>query len=415
MPTFATSSAFQAGLIVLLVGLYAMQSMLPAWSHVQRDGTGMDFASFHYAVKEALDGGDPYDTAALTRRGQLDKTRPYVFPYLYPPAFLPFMAWSAPLALHTAYVAWFWVNQVTLLLLALALRRWLGAPWLLLAFLFASFSPLMDNAAYGQVNLVVLLLVVVGLWRSSGVALSLAAMIKMSPLLYLVDWVVRGKIRPLFKCAGFAVGLGALSLAVVNWDAQWTFVTEVLPSFSTGVYNNLAVPIEFPMNHSLPNLFNQLWPGPTPNTLDPKARAASTLVTLLSIAGLVRITRGARRRTREAGEGAEEGLSEACMAGAWTALITVLPVYTWEHHLVFLLLPLAAIGTAAVRGHLRGFEIALLILGYCCVIWPAELLVLVYQALPALGRWLQESKFIGTVIIGVLCAVASARCVKTTS
>ena len=48
------------------------------------------------------------------------------------------------------------------------------------------------------------------------------------------------------------------------------------------------------------------------------------------------------------------------MAGAWTALLTLLPVYAWEHHLVFLLLPLAASGTAAVRGHLRRPEIALL-------------------------------------------------------
>jgi len=407
---FATSRIFQGGPIALLIALYVIQSMLPAWSQVRSNGTAMDYATFHYAVQEALDGGDPYDSNALTRRGQAEMTRPFVFPYLYPPAFLPFMAWSAPFSLHTGYLAWFWVNQVTLLLLALALRRWLAAPWLLLAFLFATFSPLMDNAAYGQVNLVVLLFIVVGLWRSSGAALSLAVMFKMSPALYLLDWVMRGKLRPLASCLGFAVGLGVLSLSVVNWDAQRTFITQVLPSFATGVYNELIVPIEFPINHSLPNLFNQLWPGPTPNTLDPKARAASTLLTLLAIAALALLTLRARKVTREGGE----GLSEACMAGAWTALITVLPVYTWEHHLVFLLLPLAAIGTAAARGHLSRLEIAILILSYFCVIWPAEWLRPAYRAAPTMGWWLQESKFIGTVLIGVLCAVASARCSKPT-
>ena len=97
------------------------------------------------------------------------------------------------------------------------------------------------------------------------------------------------------------------------------------------------------------------------------------------------------------------------MAGAWTALLTLLPVYAWEHHLVFLLLPLAASGTAAVRGRLRHPEIALLILGYGCVAWPIELLPLAQQSIPAVAWWVQESKFIGTVLIGALCAVASAR------
>ena len=391
----------QGVLLALLAAFYVTQSLLPAWRIVQHDRSAFDYATFHYAVQEALDDGDPYDTAALTLRGQLEETRRFVHPYLYPPAFLPFMVWSAPLSLHTGYVTWFWVNQFTLICLALAFRRWLDAPWLLLAFLFASFSPIYDNAAYGQVNLPALLFVVFGLWRNSGAVLALAVMFKMSPALYLVDWGVRGKWRAVAMCVGFAVGYGVLSLAVVQWDAQWTFFREVLPSLSTGVYNGLIVPIAFPINHSLPDLFNQLWPGPTLNTLDPKARAGSTLLIALAIAGLVWLS----RRT-----GSGNPSSEACMAGAWTALITLLPIYTWEHHLVFLLLPLTAAGTAAVRGHLRRPEVALLVVGYLCVAWPIEFLAVARESVPGAAWWIQESKFIGTLLIGVMSAVASVRC-----
>jgi cytochrome c biogenesis protein CcdA len=98
------------------------------------------------------------------------------------------------------------------------------------------------------------------------------------------------------------------------------------------------------------------------------------------------------------------------MAGAWTALITLLPIYTWEHHLVFLLLPLTAAGTAAVRGHLRRPEVALLVVGYLCVAWPIEFLAVARESVPGAAWWIQESKFIGTLLIGVMSAVASVRC-----
>ena len=36
----------------------------------------------------------------------------------------------------------------------------------------------------------------------------------------------------------------------------------MLPTFATGHYHGLTVRISLPANHSIPDLLNQVWPGP---------------------------------------------------------------------------------------------------------------------------------------------------------
>ena len=71
-----------------------------------------DYATYHYAVAEAMDGGDPYETKALSKRARAEKTRRSVHPFFYPPPFLLGMPWAACLDLSTAYKAFFWLSQL---------------------------------------------------------------------------------------------------------------------------------------------------------------------------------------------------------------------------------------------------------------------------------------------------------------
>ena len=387
--------------LVALVALYGVQAAR-SWGAVSGNRSGRDFATYHYAVQEAWAGGDPYDTPALGRRARAEGTRRGVHPFFYPPPFLLGMLWAVPLTLPTAFKLWFGIQQLSVLGVLGVIRRWIGAPWLLLAFVLAAFTPVPDNLKMGQANLPVLLLTVLGLWRAAkpdgGLLLGAAGMAKMSPALHLVGWLIQGRWRPALVAAAAAVGLSVLALPLVGPETQWRFYTEILPGFSTGEYHGLRVPITLPANHSIPDLFNQLWPGPDAHHLDPRAAAASKAVSLGLLLALVPVFRRARG-----------AVGEACAFGALTVLLTLTPVYVYEHHLAFLLLPAVAIGVAAQRGALpRGAGWAALAAGFFTA-WPLYLLRPAQQAAPALHWAIQESKFAGAVGLGLMCAWAAWR------
>lgn len=398
-------SKLQAAALVGLLGLHIAQ-VVNAGVSVAGNGNARDFATYHYAVQEAWAGGDPYDTPALGRRARADGTRRSVHPYFYPPPFLLGMLWAVPLSLKSAYVVWFVVQEAAVLGVLAVMRRWLGASWLVLALVLAAFTPVPDNLKMGQANLPVLLLTVLGLWRAArpegGVLVGLAGMAKMSPALNLVGWVAQGRWRPALLAALTAVGLSLLALPLVGLDTQVRFYTEILPGFSTGEYHGLRVPITLPANHSIPDLFNQLWPGPDKHHLDPRAATASKVVSLGLLAALVPVFRRARGP-----------IGEACAFGALAVLFTLTPVYTYEHHLAFLLFPAVALGVAVQRGLLpRGTGWVALAAGFFTA-WPLYFLRPAQKAVPALKWALQESKFAGALVLGLLCAWAAWRSAST--
>ena len=49
-------------LIVFFLLAFTGVSVVPAWIKVAGAKHGRDYATYHYAAAEALDGGDPYDT-----------------------------------------------------------------------------------------------------------------------------------------------------------------------------------------------------------------------------------------------------------------------------------------------------------------------------------------------------------------
>jgi len=313
-----------------------------------------DFASYYYAVKVASAGQDPYLKSNLDQASRKDRTRKSVYPYFYPPTFLLPMIWVQPFELVTAYRLWFWFDELFLLGAALVLWRWwrpLGpAVGAMLAVTLALFTAIPNNHLMGQVNIPVLAMVIGGLYAArreenwaqvlGGALLGLACMMKMSPGL-VVAWCLLHRRYVLVGAAcATAVLLSLLTLPLMSAELQIRFYTEVLPQFASGDYNGLNVPIGMFGNHSIPNIFHQMTGGGA--RLSPLASAASSLCSLLIIGGL-----GWAFRKRPT-----DLMQEGAQLGAVCAAMLLVPVYTYEHHMVWMIPSVLICGAAVAEGRL---------------------------------------------------------------
>lgn len=371
----------------------------PAWQSASRDHSGRDFASYYYAEQVALDGGDPYDKAQLAQAAQDDGTRRGVHPFFYPPPYLLTMLWVSPLSLGSAYRAWFWLDELFALLSVVVLWRWwrpLGpSVGVVLAGAMALLTAWPNNHAMGQMNWPVVLVVLLGLREAErgrevwgGALVGLGCMMKMSPALFVAWWLLHRRWRAAGAAVGAAVVLSLLALPVVAWPVQLRFFTEVLPAFGSGRYNGLGVGIHLFGNHSIPNLYDAMFPaGPMHLVLSDTARHLSTATTVAVVAGL-----GWALRQRPA-----DGLTVAAHVGAITTTMLLLPVITYEHHLVWLLPAAAAsvAGIASRRLHAAWAVPVVLALGLAC--FDLDILKRTSLSLtdshPALAVGLRELKF----------------------
>ena len=173
-----------------------------------------------------------------------------------------------------------------------------------------------------------------------GALVGTAAMIKMAPALLVLWMALRGRWRGVAGAVGAAVGLQLLSLAVFDAAMSWHFYSEVLPGFSRGDYNGMPLEIGLFANHGVPDLANRIWPGETVYTLSPSAVWASRVAALAMVGGLgLAFWRPPADR-----------LQTVAQVGAVGVVMLLVPVYSFEHHLVWAL----PAGTAVVLGLLTG-------------------------------------------------------------
>ncbi|MFK7931556.1 MAG: glycosyltransferase family 87 protein, partial [Myxococcota bacterium] len=235
-------------LIVCLAVAWHVLAMATMWPKALKADHARDFASYYYAADVVRDGGDPYDRALLERTAHADRTRSMVYPYLYPPPFLFAVSWAPSFSLKTAYLAWFWFNEVALALAVAALARWWrklpGEPTLVLLGVVALATAVPNNHWMGQANLPVMALALAGLWQDheerswlGGVLLGLAVVLKGSPAILVLWWVLRGRWKAVLS-AGLtgAVALTA-SVLVFGWLPMQSFLFDVLPTMRSGYYN----------------------------------------------------------------------------------------------------------------------------------------------------------------------------------
>lgn len=377
-----------------------------------KETEGRDFASYYYAARVATSGGDPYDKIALDAMATADGTRSDVHPFFYPPPFLLAVAWAPSLSLSEAFDVWYVLNEVFLVLAILALWRWwrpLGTGFVpVLLVVVAAMTAIPYGASMGQANAMVLCLVVCGLWaEASGLAMlggalvGTAAICKMSPALFVVWWLVQRRFNPALCAMATAAALSVAALPWVGLDSQVRFYREILPQFSSGDYNGLVVEIGMFANHSVPNVFHQLWPS-SGDGLSATARMASSafgVLLLISVAAMF-----FRRAT--------DPWVAAGQAATLAAATLLVPVYTYEHHLVWAIPAMALASHAVLRGSLGvGWAVPIgAAVAWLCfpVAQLKQLTTGPLEGMPALILCVQEAKFVALLVVTAASARLSA-------
>lgn len=395
--------------VVLAAGAWHfLVELAPAWETLSaRPHFGRDFASYFYAVHAAADGEDPYSRAALAAEAAEQGQRRGVHPFLYPPPFLLLMTWALPLDLPAAYSLWFWLDELWALLAFAALWLWwrpLGpAVGVTLAVLVAANTSIANNHLMGQANFPGLALTLLALWQDdrarntrdrvvAGALMGAACMLKMSPALFVLWWLLRRNVVGALAAVGTAVALSVAALALTGPEVQLGFYTRVLPSFGSGDYNGLTVPIGMFGNHSIPNVWHQLLPGDSPRVLSPAAQRLSLLSTL----ALLGVQAWLFRRP------ARDLLQRGAQASAIAITLLIVPVYAYEHHCVWAFPAAVLCVVALLQGRLG--KAWLVPVGLALVAWCFELAELkrLWTQLKPGSPWLalgvQELKFAALLV-----------------
>ncbi|WP_313884418.1 glycosyltransferase 87 family protein [Streptomyces tropicalis] len=248
--------------------------------------------------------------------------------FTYPPFAALCMAPMALLGWHGAVAVALLLDAAALALVLVVLAGADGRPldrhrWAALVCLLALFEPLRDTVSFGQVNLLLLALVLAdarllatGRDRWAGAGIGLAAAIKLTPVLFVGLLLLGGRRRAAAVAGLTAAAATALAAAAVP-DASRFYWTRAL--WDTGRVGRLA----YVSNQSLRGVLARLG-----ETGGPLWAAAAVLV----LAVWARRSRGATA--------AGDWPAAFALTGAAACLVS--PV-TWVHHLVWLLPALAVL------------------------------------------------------------------------
>jgi len=255
--------------------------------------------------------------------------------FTYPPFAAVAMLPMALLGLRTAIAVGLLLNLAALAVVARLLtgRAWRRYGWYgcaLAACALALFEPLRDTFSFGQVNLLLLALVLVDAWllatgreRRAGIGIGLAAAVKLTPALFIGLLLVARRWRAAAVATVVAVGATGFA-AVVAPDASRYYWTDAL--WDTTRVGRL----DYVSNQSLQGILARLG--------EPD-RAVWAVAVLLTLGVWVLRT----RRAVAAGDWA----AAFALTGLTACLVS--PI-TWVHHLVWLLPSFAVLVRA---GHPR--------------------------------------------------------------
>jgi alpha-1,2-mannosyltransferase len=263
--------------------------------------------------------------------------------FTYPPFAAVTMLPMALLGLRTAIAVGLLLNiaaalAVLYVLAAPVLRRHGGHGWFgfaVLGCLLALFEPVRDTFSFGQVNLLLLALVLGDAWllagavrgraRWAGVGIGLAAAVKLTPALF-IGLLLLAR-RP--RAAAVATGVAAGGTALAAWaapDASRFYWTEALRD--TDRIGQLA----YVSNQSLQGVLARLAQPAEPDRV----------VWALAVVAVLCLWAWRASRALRSGD------TVAAFALTGLAACLVSPI-TWVHHLVWLLPALAVLADAGLR------------------------------------------------------------------
>ncbi|MEQ7127336.1 glycosyltransferase 87 family protein [Actinopolymorpha sp. B11F2] len=294
-----------------------------------------DLSIYFGAVRFWSDGGALYDYL-------LPETS---YGFTYPPfaalAMAPMAVVSWPVVIAGSVLA----NLGCLALLAYWFvtpiarrRRW--TPWFAViaaACLLALLEPVYDTFSFGQVNLVLMVLVFADarllagttrfrrFGRYAGVGIGLAAALKLTPAIFVIYLVLTGRRRAAAIATGTAAGATLLA-AVIAPGTSWTYWTATL--WQTERVGSLA----YISNQSILGALVRLDPS----------RPPSTLVWLVLVAAALALWAYHVRRSLDR----SDVLTGFALTGAVACLVS--PI-SWVHHLVWLIPGLVLTVDAGLR------------------------------------------------------------------
>lgn len=232
-------------LLLLLVLLFVTKGFIPAWKHLNTD-----FPNYYLGARLYRQGNPierVYEWTWFQRQKDhlgIDQRLVGFIP-LTPPSILPVMPWCSLPSLQAKH---FWLLMNLLFLLGTALILKVNATLNIqrIALLtFLAVVPLHHSFLFGQMHVFVLLLLTLAAWLYfedspflSGIALAVAAAIKIYPALFLIFFLFKKQWR---AAAGLIAGLsgaGLVSLWIFGRDACRFYALEVLPRAVRGEVND---------------------------------------------------------------------------------------------------------------------------------------------------------------------------------
>jgi alpha-1,2-mannosyltransferase len=314
----------QATLVGSALALYLLVLVQAGWYHQDLDA--------YLAAGRAVLNGQPLYAAFLHHPFPDAALRPA---YIYPPAFALLVTPLGLLPDAAANLVWLLAGQAALVAALGITLRWLRpSAWAVTAILCATltFYPLWIDAVQGQANLFVLLLVTIGIagiargGRRFGLALGMAAALKLTPLVLLAWLAIDRRIREAAWMLGAFIGVTAAA-ALLRFDDTLVFFRQVLPALAQGtaVYANQSL-LGVVGRVATTNPYTQPWMAV------PWASLLATVL-IVSLIGLWFF------RTRRE--------SALLRVAAFLPLVPLAASVTWPHHLV-ILLPVVWVGFDAI-------------------------------------------------------------------
>ena len=400
---------------VIFAVVYLIVVGIPTVYNASRSKSGQDYASYHYAAEAVWSESSPFQVANLNVHSRQDRTRKRVHPFFYPPPAVLFFLWSPFFALTTSFTIFVVLSNLCWLGTVWIMRKLTGASWKILALTALFYTPVSDSMKMGQVNLCVLFLLLLAYQRSNGLLISLPAMIKMSPALVVFQWLGAVRWKAVLMSGIGAIGLSLVTLFAVDFSEQLRFYTEIFPKFSTGPYHGLTVPVSLPANHSIADIWNQIWPGPLRVSgqggfigktgiyeLSQTGRLANSISTACLF--IVLCVTSFFKRDRQ---------SQLALFGLSCVIMTITPLYAYEHHLVFVAFPLVLSLHALERKIISSKWIFVLGPSTICLAVPLFILRGVQKRMPEELSWFfQESKFFALLGLGACCLYLSLKGLK---
>jgi hypothetical protein len=355
----------QLVVLLLVVGFisFAWQAIRPLVFNTDM----YDFNSYYISAYATQKGLDPYNVETLQSLAQ-ELNIPKVTDYTYLPfntlLFLPLSFLPYP----AAVVVWRLLNLALLVFAVWLISKTLALSLnakaaLIVGVIVFNFDPLIYNLAIGQINLLILLLIVgtAYAWTRhrevlAGVLLALGVSIKLAPAVLFLYFLWKRGFR-----------LVAASIAAIIAFAVIAFLALGEQATRKGIASIVGFAQEdnaWIANQSWRGFLARLFVGDEYiSALYPAARLESVLY-FAGVLVIVVLTAFVLYRSRRS------GLFHLEFALVLIAFTLISPV-TWVHHLVWLLYPLVVLAVACVDRKQIG-PIVFLAIGYALIAFPLD-------------------------------------------